>query len=218
MTQATQNIVNVDVGEVALEGELTLPENARGIVVFAHGSGSSRHSPRNKAVAAQLREGPIGTLLIDLLTEEEEQVDLRTRELRFDIDMLAERVVGATDWLAQQEQTSALKVGLFGSSTGAAAALKAAAARPDRVGAVVSRGGRADLAGNALPDVEAPTLLIVGGKDEPVIGMNKEAQQRLNAENELDIVEGASHLFEEPGKLDEVAALARDWFVRYIGS
>jgi dienelactone hydrolase len=205
-------LVRVPAGTAMLEGNLALPAGARGLVLFAHGSGSSRHSPRNRTVARFLRQGGLGTLLVDLLTAEEEQIDLRTRHLRFDIGLLAERLVAAIDWLAAQDDTADLAVGLFGSSTGAGAALVAAAQRPDRVGAVVSRGGRPDLAGAALPRVEAPTLMIVGGADVPVIGMNREAMDQLTAEKELTIVPGATHLFEEPGALEEVARLARDWF------
>lgn len=206
--------VVVDAGEVRLEGNLTLPETARGLVLFAHGSGSSRHSSRNRKVASVLHGGGLGTLLFDLLTEEEEAVDLRTAELRFDIELLAERVVGATDWLAQEQD---LPLGAFGASTGAAAALVAAAERPEKIRAVVSRGGRPDLAGPALPRVRAPTLLIVGGDDVQVLELNRGALELLSVEKELEVVPGASHLFEEPGALDEVARLARDWFGRHLG-
>jgi dienelactone hydrolase len=195
-----------------------LPAGARGLVVFAHGSGSSRHSSRNRHVAEVLRAAGLGTLLFDLLTADEERVDARTAHLRFDIGLLAERMVGVTDWLRQQPVTAPLRVGYFGASTGAAAALVAAAARP-AVAAVVSRGGRPDLAGHALEHVQAPTLLIVGGNDVPVIGMNEEAFARLATQDkQLIIVPGASHLFEEPGALDEVAALASAWFVRCLGT
>ncbi len=201
-----------------LEGNLNVPENARGVVLFAHGSGSSRHSPRNRFVADALNAGGLATLLIDLLTKEEEAEDLRTRQLRFDIGMLAERLVGATDWLGQQEETRDLRVGLFGASTGGGAALVAAAERPTVIGAVVSRGGRPDLAGPALPRVGAPTLLIVGGEDRPVIGMNRDAQAQMRRPTRLEIVPGATHLFEEPGALEEVARLARDFFQENLTS
>jgi putative phosphoribosyl transferase len=204
--------VGLELAGVSLGGTLTLPEPARGLVVFAHGSGSSRFSPRNRQVADVLHAAGIGTLLMDLLTEDEEQVDLRTRELRFDIGLLGERVVAAADWAAQQAQP----VGTFGASTGAAAALVAAAERPGLVTAVVSRGGRPDLAGDALPRVRAPTLLIVGGDDPVVLDLNRQAMERLEAETRLEVVPGASHLFEEPGTLDRVAELARDWFVERL--
>jgi dienelactone hydrolase len=191
---------------------LDVPPKACGVVLFAHGSGSSRHSPRNRFVATKLREWGLATLLIDLLTPEEEAVDAGTARLRFDIGLLAERLAGATDWLGQDPDTGGLKVGYFGASTGGGAALVAAAGRPDVVGAVVSRGGRPDLAGPALPHVQAPTLLIVGGDDEPVVAMNQEALRHLRCEKRLEIVPGATHLFEEPGALEEVARLAGQWF------
>ena len=199
-----------------LEGNLGVPDGARGVVLFAHGSGSGRHSPRNRYVAQVLREAGLATLLIDLLTAEEEEVDLQTRHLRFDIGLLAERLVGATEWLERNPDTQDLRVGYFGASTGAGAALVAAAEHPEPVGAIVSRGGRPDLAGPALPRVTAPTLLIVGGNDVPVIGMNQEAMEQLRTEKRLEIVPGATHLFEEPGALEEVARLAADWFVRHL--
>ncbi|MBD0356545.1 MAG: dienelactone hydrolase family protein [Rubrobacter sp.] len=208
--------VRVSAGPVTLEGSLGIPNSAGGVVLFAHGSGSGRHSPRNRYVARVLREANLATLLIDLLTEDEE-VDLRTTRLRFDIGLLARRLVGATDWLVQNPDTEQLRIGYFGASTGAGAALVAAAERPDEVGAIVSRGGRPDLAGDALPLVKAPTLLIVGGNDEPVIGMNEEALARMRAVKRLQIVPGASHLFEEPGALEEVARLATVWFARHLG-
>jgi putative phosphoribosyl transferase len=208
--------IRVGTGGVILEGGLAVPDGARGVVLFAHGSGSSRHSPRNRFVAEALREGALATLLLDLLTPEEEAVDARTRQLRFDIALLAERLVGAIDWLAQQTAVRGLPVGLFGASTGCGAALVAAAERPDAVGAVVSRGGRPDLAGDALPMVRAPSLLIVGGDDEAVLGLNRRAMARMSAPVTLEIVPGATHLFEEPGALEQVARLARDWFVRYL--
>ena len=214
-----EQLVHVSAGPVTLEGNLGIPEGARGVVLFAHGSGSSRHSSRNRFVARELREAGLATLLIDLLTAEEETVDIRTRHLRFDIPLLAERLVGATEWLGEHGDTQSLPVGLFGASTGGGAALVAAAERPEAIGTVVSRGGRPDLAGSALPRVRAPTLLIVGGNDVPVIGMNREAMAQMNetVEVELEIVPGATHLFEEPGKLEIVAQLARDWFGRYFG-
>jgi dienelactone hydrolase len=210
--------VAVPVGDVVLAGDLSVPPGARGVVLFAHGSGSSRRSPRNRYVAGVLQEAGLGTLLIDLLTPEEEEVDLRTRQLRFDIGLLAGRLVGATDWLGQRPATRDLAVGYFGASTGAGAALVAAAQRPDAVGAVVSRGGRPDLAGPALPLVRAPTLLIVGERDPAVIDLNREALAQLRGEKRLVIVPGATHLFEEPGTLEQVAALARAWFARYLGT
>jgi putative phosphoribosyl transferase len=216
-TQSSEESVRVTAGSVTLEGDLGIPEGARGVVLFAHGSGSSRHSPRNRFVAEQLRQAHLATLLIDLLTEDEEAVDRYTAHLRFDISLLADRLVGATDWLAQDGRTANLALGYFGASTGAGAALAAAARRPDRVHAIVSRGGRPDLARDVLPAVQTPTLLIVGGDDEPVIGMNQEALGQLAApEKQLVIIPGASHLFEEPGKLEEVARLAAEWFVRHL--
>jgi putative phosphoribosyl transferase len=209
--------VTVPAGGVQVQGSLDVPPGASAVVAFAHGSGSGRHSPRNRAVAAALQAARLATLLIDLLTEAEEREDLRTGHLRFDIGLLAERLAGAGAWVREQPETSALRLGYFGASTGAAAALVAAAEAPDQVGAVVSRGGRPDLAGDALAKVRAPTLLIVGSLDEPVIGMNREAMARMGAEVELEIVEGASHLFEEPGTLEVVSTLARDWFVRHLG-
>ncbi|HKH76102.1 MAG TPA: phosphoribosyltransferase family protein, partial [Rubrobacteraceae bacterium] len=208
--------VTVPAGQVELEGNLSVPKGARGVVLFAHGSGSGRHSPRNRYVAGVLREAGLATLLIDLLTPDEEEADLRTGHLRFDIGLLAERLTGATDWLLENPDTRNVRIGYFGASTGAGAALLAAAQRPEAVGAVVSRGGRPDLAGDALPRVEAPTLLIVGGDDVPVIGMNWEATERMSAEKRLEIIPGASHLFEEPGALEEVARLAAGWFVRHL--
>ena len=211
-----QRLVQVPAGTVTLDGNLTLPEYAQAIVLFAHGSGSSRHSPRNRYVARVLNEAKLATLLIDLLTLHEEVIDTRTAHLRFDIDLLAERLVDATDWLTQFPDTKHLPIGYFGASTGAAAALAAAAVRPDVIGAVVSRGGRPDLAGSALPRVRAPTLLIVGGDDRQVIELNRVALAQLRCEKQLVIVPAATHLFEEPGALDEVARLARDWFQRYL--
>lgn len=216
MSEIQQHEVSVEIGKISLPGNLNIPQGAQGIVVFAHGSGSSRFSPRNNFVAETLNEGGLATLLFDLLTADEEEVDLRTRELRFDIGLLAERLIGAVNWVKQQANTGDLNIGLFGSSTGAAAALVAAAQRTDTVAAVVSRGGRPDLAGDALPQVRAPTLLIVGGNDTLVIEMNREAAGSLQVEHRIEIVPGATHLFEEPGKLEEVARLARDWFKHYL--
>lgn len=209
--------VSIPAGTVQLEGELSPPRGGAGIVVFAHGSGSGRHSPRNQFVARALQERGLGTLLMDLLTVSEEAQDARTAHLRFDIELLATRVVTSIDWLTAAHD-DATAIGCFGASTGAAAALVAAAARPDAVGAVVSRGGRPDLAGDALDDVRAPTLLIVGGDDRPVIGMNEEALRVLRSEKALEIVPGATHLFEEPGALEQVAELAGNWFVRHLGN
>jgi putative phosphoribosyl transferase len=216
ITSHQEQLVRVTAGPVALEGNLVVPPGARGLVLFAHGSGSSRHSPRNRYVARVLNEAALGTLLVDLLTPEEEQVDMRTAHLRFDIGLLAERLAAATDWLAEQPGTADLRVGYFGASTGGGAALVAAAERPARVAAVVSRGGRPDLAGPALSSVQAPTLLIVGGRDHPVIEMNQDALAQLACQKCLEIVPGATHLFEEPGALEEVARLAREWFVRFL--
>jgi putative phosphoribosyl transferase len=211
-----ERAVTIPAGAVELEGNLSVPEDAQGVVLFAHGSGSGRHSPRNRYVARALKERGLATLLIDLLTPDEEEVDLRTGRLRFDIGLLAQRLAGATDWLGREPDTRELSIGYFGASTGAGAALVASAERPREVGAVVSRGGRPDLAGDALPLVEAPTLLIVGGDDERVLRMNEEAFARLRVEKRLEIIPGAGHLFEEPGALEEVARLAADWFTRYL--
>ncbi len=199
-----------------LPGDLVVPSAATGIVVFAHGSGSSRHSSRNRSVARVLQQGGLATLLMDLLTVEEKRIDRRTAHLRFDIPLLAARLVQATDWLAQDSDLSALPVCYFGASTGAGAALAAAAERPHRIAALVSRGGRPDLAGAAKAGVQAPTLLIVGGRDEPVIGLNRRAQAQLKAENSLRIVPNATHLFEEPGTLEQVAVLALSWFQNHL--
>jgi putative phosphoribosyl transferase len=216
--EGEERLVRVAAGPVTLEGNLSLPEGARGVVLFAHGSGSSRHSPRNRYVARLLNEAKLATLLIDLLTSDEEATDLRTAHLRFDIGLLAERLVSATDWLTQHPDTRHLRVGYFGASTGAGAALVAAAERPHVVGAVVSRGGRPDLAGPALARVQAPTLLIVGGNDVQVIELNRAALAQLHCEKQLVIVPGATHLFEEPGALDEVARLACAWFTHHFMS
>lgn len=213
---ALERRVVIGAGGVELEGDLAIPPGAHGVVVFAHGSGSSRHSSRNRFVAEVLRQGALGTLLLDLLTSREEQIDIHTRHLRFDIGLLADRLIGAMDWLGTQDDTRGLPIGLFGASTGGGAALVAAARRRDQVSAVVSRGGRPDLAGEELRQVRAPTLLIVGGFDTVVIEMNKRAMKQLAAPVELAIVPGATHLFEEPGTLEQVAQLARDWFIRYL--
>jgi putative phosphoribosyl transferase len=212
----SERAVHVPAGPVGLEGDLTLPPGAIGVVLFAHGSGSSRHSPRNRYVAHLLNEASLGTLLLDLLTTQEEAVDRRTGHLRFDINLLAERLMAATDWLQREPDTGRLPFGYFGASTGAAAALVAAAERPRAVRAVVSRGGRPDLAGPALPRVQAPTLLIVGGEDVQVIELNRQALAQLRVEARLVIIPGATHLFEEPGALDQVAAYARAWFERHF--
>jgi len=209
--------VRVDAGSVTLDGQLRVPLAARGVVLFAHGSGSGRHSVRNQFVAGVLHEWGLATLLIDLLTAEEESVDAVTLHIRFDIGLLADRLAGATDWLGRDEGTARLPIGYFGASTGAGAALVAASREPGRVGAVVSRGGRPDLAGGALAAVTAPTLLIVGGYDATVVGLNREALGLLAAPTKkLVIVPGASHLFEEPGTLEEVARLAAEWFAEYL--
>jgi putative phosphoribosyl transferase len=208
--------VKVPIGDTWLHGDLAVPERARGLVLFAHGSGSSRHSPRNRRVADVLRRHGLATLLIDLLTPAEEALDERTAELRFDIDLLAGRLVAIVDWLRRRKDTGTLPIGLFGASTGGGAALVAAAARPHDVAAVVSRGGRPDLARSALRLVACPTLLVVGGRDAAVIGMNRAAMAEMKAPVELQIVPGATHLFEEPGALDRVADLAADWFGRHL--
>ncbi len=204
--------VQIQAGPATLAGNLSIPENATAIVLFAHGSGSSRHSPRNQFVARTLNNAGLATLLFDLLTPEEEVIDARTAELRFNIKLLAERLVHATNWAKQQQQTRDLRIGYFGSSTGGGAALVAAAEGPQAVGAVVSRGGRPDLAGEALPKVQVPTLLIVGGDDDIVIELNEQARDRMRCEVKLEIIPGATHLFEEPGALERVAQLASDWF------
>jgi len=207
--------VHIPAGDVTLSGELAIPEDAREIVVFAHGSGSSRHSPRNQFVSLALRENGLGTLLFDLLTVEEEEIDFHTAQLRFDIPFLADRLERATDWLLA-ERPEASRIGYFGASTGAAAALAAAARRGPEIAAVVSRGGRPDLAGDALEKVTAPTLLLVGGNDRVVIALNESAYQALRCEKRLEIVPGATHLFEEPGALAEVAREAATWFGRHL--
>jgi dienelactone hydrolase len=211
-----QRHVTIAAGGVRLAGDLTVPRDAHGVVVFAHGSGSGRLSPRNRYVAAELALGGLATVLMDLVTPDEEAVDSRTGHLRFDIPLLADRVIGAIDWLESEPAVQRLRAGCFGASTGAAAALVAAAERPTRIAAVVSRGGRPDLAGDALRRVRAPTLLIVGSRDTEVLRLNQLAQAQLGGESRLEIVAGATHLFEQPGALEQVAALARDWFSRWL--
>ena len=208
--------VQIPAGRAVLSGNLTIPENPMALVLFAHGSGSSRHSPRNQFVARTLNGAGLGTLLFDLLTPEEEELDIYTREHRFNISLLAERLVHATKWACQQEETRYLHIGYFGSSTGGAAVLVAAAEIPQDIGAIVSRGGRPDLAGDALSRVQAPTLLIVGGNDDVVIELNEMARDQMCCEVKLEIIPGATHLFEEPGALEQVAKLASDWFSLHL--
>jgi pimeloyl-ACP methyl ester carboxylesterase len=215
--QAPADSIVIPVRGGHLAADLRRPERTLGLVIFAHGSGSSRFSSRNRAVAGFLEQRGFATLLLDLLTQAEEAVDVRTTQYRFDVDLLGERVVMATDWARNREGLATLPIGYFGASTGAAAALIAAAERPADVGAVVSRGGRPDLAGRTLARVQAPTLLVVGGDDEPVIEMNRSAMSAMRALVSLEIVPGATHLFEEPGTLDQVMRLAADWFARYLG-
>jgi dienelactone hydrolase len=210
--------VAIPANQVALRGDLSLPEGCNALVLFAHGSGSSRRSPRNRTVADALYEAGLGTLLFDLLAAEEQEADARSGDLRFNIDLLRDRLNETVDWVLTQPTTRELQIGIFGASTGAAAALGTAAHRAGVVEAVVSRGGRPDLAWNVLPDVRAPTLLIVGGDDEVVIRLNREAADLLRAEHRLRIVPGAGHLFEEPGKLEEVSEAACEWFSRHLGS
>jgi len=212
----TEHEIAIEMGRVILEGTMGLPKEASSIVLFAHGSGSGRHSPRNRYVAHVLQSHGVGTLLFDLLTRDEEEVDEISGELRFNIPFLAGRLRDATRWVMQRPDLKGVKLGYFGASTGAAAALVAAAEMPYTIAAVVSRGGRPDLAGDALGSVRCPTLLIVGGEDEPVIGMNQDALSKLSCEKKLVIVPGATHLFEEPGTLEEVARLAADWFTRHL--
>lgn len=216
-TVGQEELVRIQAGPVALEGDLALVSRSVGIVLFSHGSGSSRQSPRNRAVARLLREAGLSTLLIDLLTREEDEVDQWTTHLRFDINLLSARLMAVADWLAQNPATASLPLGCFGASTGVAAALIAAAQRPKTVRAVVSRGGRPDLAAEALGGVHAPTLLIVGGADQAVLDLNEEAAAKLGGPVRLVIVAGATHLFEEPGAMDQVARLARDWFLARLG-
>lgn len=208
--------INMAFADLSLDGYLTVPEHAKGLVIFAHGSGSSRFSQRNRFVAEFLNEAELATLLFDLLTPAEEDFDLRTREFRFDIDLLTERLTGVIDWAGRNATTAGFPIGLFGASTGAAAALGAAAERADKVAAMVSRGGRPDLAARHLAQVKAPVLLIVGGEDTVVIDLNQQAAGQLTVEHRLEIVPGATHLFEEAGKLEQVARLTRDWFLHYL--
>ena len=212
------NELQIPAGKATLSGNMTIPDGAAALVLFAHGTGSSRHSRRNQFVARRLNNAGLGTLLFDLLTQGEEALDMRTREHRFNIGLLAERLVHVTRWVKQHEQTHDLRIGYFGSSTGGGAALVAAAELPQDVGAVVSRGGRPDLAGDALSKVQAPTLLIVGGNDDIVIELNEMARDQMRCEVKLEILPGATHLFEEPGALEKVAKLAGDWFVNHIGA
>ncbi len=216
-TRTNSRPVAIPLTEATVQGDLNVPEAARGLVLFAHGSGSSRHSPRNQFVAQVLREAGFATLLMDLLTPEEEVIDARTAALRFDIELLARRLTEVTWWVVDQQQTGNLPIGYFGASTGAAAALVSAAELPDLVAAIVSRGGRPDLAGEALRQVVAPTLLIVGGHDRTVLDLNRRAFAILPGEKALEVIPGATHLFEEPGALESVADLARQWFIRYLG-
>jgi putative phosphoribosyl transferase len=209
-------LIYIPVGRDEIQGDLFIPEKSTSIAVFAHGSGSSRHSPRNKYVAGLLNDAGIATLLIDLLTPDEELIDFQTSNLRFDIDLLAHRLITVTHWLLGQSTTHRLHIGYFGASTGAAAALVAAGKHPEYVEAIVSRGGRADLAGPWLMKVHAPTLLIVGGNDKIVVELNCQAAAELRSEHRIEIVPNAGHLFEEPGALERVAALARDWFEEYL--
>ncbi|GAB1544036.1 dienelactone hydrolase family protein [Scytonema sp. NUACC21] len=211
-----QHSVQVASGSIHLEGDLRIPEIARGVVLLAHGSGSSRHSPRNHYVAEELNQASFATLLIDLLTLDEEEIDNQTGQLRFNINLLAERLMNATQWLAQNLDIQKMKIGYFGASTGAAAALVAATLQPEGICAIVSRGGRPDLAGASLSNVQAPTLFIVGERDTPVLRMNQEALEQLRVENKLEIVPGATHLFEEPGTLEMVARLSSEWFEQYL--
>ncbi len=216
MRVVNSTVQAVKIAPHGLSGDLVVPERAEGIVVFAHGSGSGRHSPRNQHVAGILQQGMLATLLLDLLTDAEEQVDLESGHLRFDIGLLARRLLEATDWLQQEATTRDMSVGYFGASTGAGAALVAAADRPSLINGIVSRGGRPDLAGSALPRVKAPTLLVVGSKDRQVVDLNRMALTKLRCEKRLSIVPGATHLFEEPGTLEQVAIQARDWFQRNL--
>ncbi len=209
-------LLNITIDSAVIEGDLTIPNDAKGVVLFAHGAGSSRHSSRNNTVADELNQAGFGTLLIDLLTPEEKEIDKRTRQIRFDIDRLGKRVSGTVDWLSENSKTKDLSIGIFGSSTGAAGALIAAAQRPEEVEAVVSRGGRVDLANDFLHEVQAPTVCIVGGRDFQVESLNRQAIVKMTAEVELKIIEGAGHLFEEPGALEEVTEIAKNWFAIYL--
>lgn len=217
MNENTVNkLVKITIDSDTIEGDLTVPANTQGIVLFAHGAGSSRNSSRNNFVADELQDAGLATLLIDLLTPEEKEIDRKTREIRFDIDRLAKRVTGTVDWLDENEITKGLRTGVFGSSTGAAGALIAAAKRPDQVQTVVSRGGRVDMAEGFLGDVSVPVLCIVGGRDIQVLSMNRQAIEKMDTDAELKVIEGAGHLFEEPGALDQVAKLTVDWFSKYL--
>jgi dienelactone hydrolase len=217
MTATVERSARIGIGADALDADLAVPTGASGVVVFAHGSGSGRRSPRNRQVAGALVERGLATVLVDLLTADEAAIDARTGELRFDIALLGERVCAALDWLSGQPELADLDTGLFGASTGAAAALIAAVRRPGRVAAIVSRGGRPDLAGDALENVDAPTLLLVGGEDHQVLALNRAAQQRLRVESCLEIVPGAGHLFEEPGSMEQVIVHASAWFAGHMG-
>jgi len=216
MSQQVENVVRIRVNKASIEGNLSMPAGAGGVVLFAHGSGSSRFSPRNRYVADVLNKAGLATLLIDLLTRAEEEIDMRTGQLRFDIELLTERLNGAAKWLKKNPRTMNQNLGIFGSSTGAAAALATAAKLSGDVAAVVSRGGRPDLAMEYLKDVKAPTLFIVGGRDAVVLDLNKTAMAQLAVEKRLEIVPGASHLFEEPGKLEVVARLSASWFLEHL--
>lgn len=211
-----EHLVSVQAGDITLSGNLVIPAGAQGIVLFAHGSGSSRHSPRNRHVAKVLNDTGLATLLFDLLTAQEDSIDQQSYHLRFDIGLLASRLKGATDWISQNSATHMFNIGYFGASTGSAAALIAAAEQPDRIRAIVSRGGRPDLAGTALTRIQAPTLLVVGGNDPIVINLNQDAFRGISAEKQLKIIPGATHLFEESGTLEQVATLASQWFQRYL--
>lgn len=211
----TQDVI-VNAGDVNLEGNLTIPGSAKALVVFVHGSGSSRFSPRNQYVARTLNQAGLATLLFDLLTEDENQIDQFTRELRFNIEMLSERTIAAIDWIAEQSELRGLPIVLFGASTGAAAAINAASERPKQVAIVVSRGGRPDLALQNIAKVKAPTLLLVGGLDFQVIEMNRTAANVMNAECKIAIIEGATHLFEEPGTLEQVAQTTQQWIINHL--
>jgi len=213
-----EELVKITFDSDTIEGDLTIPKDTPGIVLFAHGAGSSRHSKRNNFVADQLQQAGLATLLIDLLTPEEKKIDQQTREIRFDIDRLAKRVTGTVDWLSENNHTKTLKIGVFGSSTGAAGALIAAARRPEKVQTAVSRGGRVDMAEDYFQDVTVPVLCIVGGRDYQVLSLNRQAIDKMDTETELEIVEGAGHLFEAPGALEEVARIAREWFVDYLSN
>jgi putative phosphoribosyl transferase len=216
MSEKEESIIRIPVNKASIEGNINVPAGAKGVVLFAHGSGSSRFSPRNQYVANVFNKAGLATLLIDLLTGEEEEIDMRTGQLRFDIALLTERLIGAAEWIKKTIRTKNLKLGIFGSSTGAAAALVTAAKLQGDVVAVVSRGGRPDLAMEYLKEVMAPTLFIVGGRDTVVLDLNKKAMMQLSAEEKLEIVTGASHLFEEPGKLEEVAKLSTAWFLEHL--